>query len=224
MKKFLIKISYTVLPVWLLLVGMVVYLWATNDNSGDLMRLGLIDGGPEYTDSILNTDVLHDFYHQSLDDDSLMRLDTCDVVVIGDSFSHGGGVSKTCDFVNYLAHDGNLKVTLFTPGGDAQASPVQMAFDALNLGVIDSTHVKNLVVQEVERYLVSRHGGFVNNNTSLPRPQASQQAAEKPKDCCVSRIMCSIISLERIPSTLHGSRALCLVASSPACSIFIRMM
>ena len=77
MKKFLIKISYTVLPVWLLLVGMVVYLWATNDNSGDLMRLGLIDGGPEYTDSILNTDVLNDFYHQSLDDDSLMRLDTC---------------------------------------------------------------------------------------------------------------------------------------------------
>ena len=51
MKKFLIKLSYTVLPVWLLLVGLATYLWMTDDKSGDLMRLGLIDTGPEYSDS-----------------------------------------------------------------------------------------------------------------------------------------------------------------------------
>ena len=177
MKKFLIKISYTVLPVWLLLVGMATYLWVTNDNSGDLMRLGLIDGGAEYTDSILAVDALPEIYFESQDNDSLLRLDTCDVVVIGDSFSHGGGVGKTGDYVNCLAHDCGRRVVLFTPGGDAQASPMQMAFDALHLGVIDSTHVKNLVVQEVERYLVSRHYGFVNNNTALPRPVPEQEKA-----------------------------------------------
>ena len=130
MKRFLIKISYTVLPVWHLLVGMATYLWVTNDNSGDLMRLGLIDGGAEYTDSILKVDALPDIYFGSQDNDSLLRLDTCDVVVIGDSFSHGGGVGKTGDYVNCLAHDSGRRVILFTPGGDAQASPMQMAFDA----------------------------------------------------------------------------------------------
>lgn len=173
MKQFLIKISYTVLPVWLLLVGMAAYLWATNDNSGDLMRLGLIDGGSEYTDSIIDADALPAVYYESQDNDSLMRLDTCDVVVIGDSFTHGGGVGKEGDYVNCLAHATGRRTVVFTPGGDAQQSPVQMAYDALLLGVIDSTHVTNLVVQEVERYLVSRHWAFVDNNTALPRPDPS---------------------------------------------------
>ena len=177
MKKFLTKISYTVLPVWLLLVGMAVYLWATNDNSGDLMRLGLIDGGPEYTDSIMGTDVLQDVLYESQNNDSLLRLDTCDVVVIGDSFSHGGGVGKQGDFVNYLAHDSGRRVVVFTPGDNPQASPVQMAFDALNLGVIDSTNVRNLVVQEVERYLVGRHSEFADNHTALPRPQEAKESS-----------------------------------------------
>ena len=162
MKKFLIKISYTVLPVWLLLVGMAIYLSVTGDNSGDLMRLGLIDGGPEYSDSIIAADALPEVYYGSLDNDSLMALDTCDVVVIGDSFSHGGGVGKQGDFVNFLAHDSGQRVVVYTPAGDAQASPMQMAYDALRLGIIDSTHVRNLVVQEVERYLVGRHHTFTD--------------------------------------------------------------
>lgn len=178
MKKFLTKISYTVLPVWLLLVGMATYLWATNDNSGDLMRLGLIDGGPQYTDSILEAEALPQVYYKGLDNDSLLRLDTCDIVVIGDSFSHGGGVGKRGDFVNFLAHDSGRSVTVFTPAGDAQLSPMQMAFDALMLGAIDSTRVKNLVVQEVERYLVGRHSSFATNHTSLPRPAQNQSAGE----------------------------------------------
>lgn len=182
MKKFLIKISYTILPVWLLLVGMAVYLWASNDNSGDLMRLGLIDGGPEYTDSILATaDILPDVYYESQNNDSLLRLDTCDVVVIGDSFSHGGGVGKQGDYVNYLAHDSGRRVVLFTPADNPQASPMQMAYDALRLGAIDSTNVRNLVVEEVERYLVGRHSEFVNNHTSLPRPKKEQVAADNEK-------------------------------------------
>ena len=104
MRKFLINISYTVLPVWLFFVGMAVYLWAIDDNSGDLMRLGLIDSGPEYTDSICSH-LLPEVYYTGQDDDSLLRLDTCGVLVIGDSFSHGGGVGKQGDYVNYLAHE-----------------------------------------------------------------------------------------------------------------------
>lgn len=181
MKKFLTKISYTVLPVWLLLVGMAVYLWATNDNSGDLMRLGLIDGGPQYSDSIIRANALPEVYFESQDNDSLLMLDTCDVVVIGDSFSHGGGVGRQGDYVNFLAHDSGRRVILFTPGGDPQLSPMQMAYDALNLGVIDSSRIKNLVVQEVERYIVSRHCEFTEGHTELPRPLPEQQTTVEDK-------------------------------------------
>ena len=180
MRKFLINISYTVLPVWLFFVGMAVYLWITNDNSGDLMRLGLINSGPEYTDSICAYR-LPSVYYMGQDDDSLLRQDTCDVLVIGDSFSHGGGVGKEGDYVNFLAHDSGRKVIVFTPQDPTLSSPIQVAYDILNLGCIDSTHVKNLVVQEVERYLVPRHDGFVTTHTEIPRLDRSKNAAPPPK-------------------------------------------
>ncbi len=179
MRKFLINISYTVLPVWLFFVGLAVYLWLTNDNSGDLMRLGLINSGPEYTDSI-RAGLLPQVYYGGLDDDHLLRRDTCDVLVIGDSFSHGGGVGKQGDYVNYLAHDSRLKVVVFTPQDPTLSSPVQVAYDILNLGIIDSINVRNLVVQEVERYLVPRHNGFVTTNTAIPRLEKAETEAEAP--------------------------------------------
>ena len=177
MKKFLIKLSYTVLPVWLLLVGLATYLWMTDDNSGDLMRLGLIDGGQEYTDSISGL-ALPQVYYSGEDNDSVLRLSSCDVLVIGDSFSHGGGVGKVGDYVNYLAHDGNLDVTVFTPQDPTLTSPLQLAYDVLNLGSIDSSRVRNLVVQEVERYIVDRHNGFVTSHKSIPLPPERLQSGD----------------------------------------------
>lgn len=165
MKKFLIKISYTVLPVWLFFVGLAVYLWAINDNSGDLMRLGLINAGPGYSDSVTAT-ALPEIYYKEVDSCEKVLADTCDVLVVGDSFSHGGGIGKMGNYVNYLKNDYNLKVTVFTP--DKSASPVQVAYDALNLGFVDSTHVTNLVVQEGERYLLDRHKTLVTTNTIIP--------------------------------------------------------
>ena len=159
MRKFLINISYTVLPVWLFFVGMAIYLWVINDNSGDLMRLGLINSGPEYTDSI-RSGLLPEVYYSSQDDERLLRLDTCGVLVIGDSFSHGGGVGKQGDYVNYLAHESGRKVVVYSPSDPSLSSPMQVAYDVLNLGLVDSSNVKNLVVQEVERYLISRHCSF----------------------------------------------------------------
>lgn len=181
MKKFLIKISYTVLPVWLLLVGLAAYLWMTDDNSGDLMRLGLIDSGPEYTDSIRAT-ALPEVYAGTQDSDSLLRCDSCDVLVIGDSFSHGGGVGRQGDYVNALAHESGRRVILYAPRNPVLSSPMQIAFDLLNLGIIDSTNVRNLVVQEVERYLVDRHCGFTTTHLESPASTVVEESAEpEPK-------------------------------------------
>ena len=166
MKKFLIKISYTVLPVWLFLVSMAVYLMVTGDNTGDLMRLALIKGGPEYRDSIC-LNLLPRVYYESVDNDSVLRGSTRDVLVIGDSFSHGGGVGKEGDYVNYLAHDSERHVTVYTTQDPTLSSPMQIAYDLLKLGGVDSTCIKNLVVQEVERYLVGRHIEFTTQHTSI---------------------------------------------------------
>ena len=182
MKKFLTIISYTVLPVWLLLVGLATWLWATNDNSGDLMRLGLINGGAEYTDSIYEL-ALPEVYYTGQDNDSLLRLDTCGVLVVGDSFSHGGGVGKTGDYVNYVAHESGRKVVVYTPPADpAFDSPMQVAYALLNQCVIDSTNCPNLVVQEVERYLVDRHCKFATDHTALPRPDADEDKTDESED------------------------------------------
>ena len=178
MKKFLIKISYTVLPVWLFLVSMAVYLMVTGDNTGDLMRLALIKGGPEYRDSIC-LNLLPRVYYESVDNDSVLRASTRDVLVIGDSFSHGGGVGKEGDYVNYLAHDSGRHVAVYTPQDPTLSSPMQIAYDLLKLGGVDSTCIKNLVVQEVERYLVGRHIEFTTQHTSLSHslPASEQKAA-----------------------------------------------
>lgn len=178
MKKFLIKISYTVLPVWLFLVSMAVYLMVTGDNTGDLMRLALIKGGPEYRDSIC-LNLLPRVYYESVDNDSVLRASTRDVLVIGDSFSHGGGVGKEGDYVNYLAHDSGRHVAVYTPQDPTLSSPMQIAYDLLKLGGVDSTCIKNLVVQEVERYLVGRHIEFTTQHSSLSHslPASEQKAA-----------------------------------------------
>lgn len=181
MKKFLIKISYTVLPVWLLLVGMATYLWLTNDNSGDLMRLGLIDSGPEYTDSI-RAELLPEVYYHGQDNDSVLRLSSCDVLVVGDSFSHGGGVGKQGDYVNYLAHDSGREVVVFTPPDPTLSSPMQLAYALLMSKTIDSTNVKNLVVEEVERYLVDRHCGFSRDFWMIARPSSAPAVTEPEPD------------------------------------------
>ncbi len=181
MKKFLINISYTVLPLWLLLVGLATYLTITGDNSGDLMRLGLIDSGPEYADSVRAT-ALPEVYYTTVSSDSVLRADTCDVLVIGDSFSHGGGVGKQGDYVNYLAHDSGRRVTVFSPGEARLSNPVQLAYDVMKAGLVDSTRVRNLVVQEVERYIVGRHCSFnAGNEVDFTSQQpAAQSAAAAP--------------------------------------------
>lgn len=190
MRKFLIKISYTVLPMWLFFVGMATYLWMTDDNTGDLMRLGLINSGPGYTDSIRAL-IWQQIYYTGQEEDSLMRADTADVVVIGDSFSHGGGVGKEGDYVNYLAHDSGRKVVVYTPMDPAIANPMQVAYDAMKLGILDSVNAPNLVVQEGERYLVTRHSQFVTTDTQVPhseRPKSSASAGGKQEASPLLRV------------------------------------
>ena len=58
------------------------------------------------------------------------------------------------------------------------SSPMQVAYDVLKSGLVDSSHVRNLVVQEVERYIVSRHYGFsTDHEVDFSEPDAVVVAA-----------------------------------------------
>lgn len=169
MKKFLIKLSYTVLPVWLFFVGLVIYLSTMEENPGDLMRLALVPGGPEYTDSVAAA-IPDKVYYKAENNDSALLASQARVVVIGDSFSHGGGVGKRGDYVNYLSRDCGGQVVLYTPLDPSTSSPMQNAYDLLVHAGADSTCMRNLVVEEVERYLVERHSSFTTQGVAKPRP------------------------------------------------------
>lgn len=67
MKKFLIKISYTVLPVWSIIVGLVLYIsiYATPRMTGDIGRLALIPFGHSYN-ATLEKNIIKDTLYSTI--------------------------------------------------------------------------------------------------------------------------------------------------------------
>ena len=155
MKKFLIKLSYTVLPLWLLVSALVAFyhLQVQPNIHGELGRLGKMQFAPEK----MNVDVHEKFY---TDIDNLQQLadTTVDVLTVGDSFSQQGVGS----YENFIAMQGYSVINLH-----ADQNMFQTAYDMMNLGVIDSSRVKTIVVECVERYLPNRVTTLKTGNKSV---------------------------------------------------------
>lgn len=146
MKRFLIKLSYTVFPLWLMTIGLVMYLslYVSPNATGDIGRLGLIPFGEEY-ERELNKGALHDtLFHTITSPDEIGRQ-SVDVLTIGDSFSQQGSYG----YQNYISLKG-LKVA--NCQRDLYNNPLQFAYNLMQMNLIDSTNVKVLVVEVVERY------------------------------------------------------------------------
>lgn len=163
MKKFLIKISYTVLPVWLILVGSVFYvtLYVSPRVSGDLGALACIPFGHEY-DERLAAQTLKDTLFQTIATDEELQTVNVDVLTIGDSFSQ-----QWCgSYQNYLAHGGlsvaNCSWKLFS-------SPMQFTYNILEQGIIDSTRVKVLILETGERLFEIEVNNFSPGRPNIPR-------------------------------------------------------
>lgn len=151
MKKFLIKLSYTVLPVFLLLSGLTAYvtLYVDPRTTGDLGHLALIpfdcndDGSQE----------MKELLFCSVTDSDRLRDVHADVLTVGDSFSRMGRLG----YQNYLAAQG---VSVVNCTRELYENPFQYAYNILDMGLVDSTNVRVLVVQVGERDLVSRSKEF----------------------------------------------------------------
>jgi hypothetical protein len=158
MKKFLLKLSHTVLPVFLLLLGLTAYvtLSVLPRTTGDLGNLALIpfDCPDDSTDEM--KEVLFKSINQS---DSLKDVHA-DVLTIGDSFSRMGRLG----YQNYLAAQG---VSVVNCARELYENPFQYAYNILDRELIDSTHISVLVVQVGERDLVSRSEEFDVNKVDM---------------------------------------------------------
>lgn len=172
MKNFLLKLSYTVLPLWLFFIGLVLYisLYVVPNASGDLGKLGLIPFGYQYEQNLFN-DTLDSIYFCNIEKREEINNIHADVLTIGDSFSQQGIIG----YQNYLCRNGftvaNCDWHIYSG-----LSPLQYAYNLMNSNCIDSTNVKILVVEKVEREFelaVNNFSIVENINNHVKQKQAS---------------------------------------------------
>ena len=151
MKKFLTKLSYTLLPVFLLLFGLTAYvtLSVLPRTTGDLGNLALIPFDCPDDD----TDEMKELLFKSVSQSDSLRDLHADVLTVGDSFSRMGRLG----YQNYLAAQG---VSVANCTRELYENPFQYAYNILDRGLVDSTNISVLVVQVGERDLVSRSEEF----------------------------------------------------------------
>lgn len=158
MRKFLIKLSYTVLPVFLLLFGLVAYvtLYISPRTTGDLGNLAYIpfdcqDDAPGEMEEMLFEDIRQT--------DSLRNVHV-DVLTVGDSFSRMGRLG----YQNYLAAQ---DVSVANCTRELYQNPFQYAYNILDRGLVDSTNISVLIVQVGERDLIIRSEEFDVNKVDI---------------------------------------------------------
>jgi len=172
MKKFLIKISYTVLPVWLIFVGAVLYvtLYASPRASGDLGALACIPFGHEY-DEMIAANAPKDTLFQTITTEEELGTVNVDVLTIGDSFSQQWSGS----YQNFLAHSGLIVANC---GWRLFSSPLQYTYNILEQGIIDSTRVKTLILETGERLFEVEVSNFSPGRANIPKAPASQKGKD----------------------------------------------
>ncbi len=154
MKKFLVKLSYTVFPLWLAFVGLTLYVssFIIPNASGDIGKLGLIPFGNDY-DIMLKDSMIDDTLFQTIDNIDEIRRINADVLTIGDSFSQ----QKNGGYQNYMEQKG---IKVVNVDRNLYSNPIQFAYNILDMNFVDSSNVRFVVVEKVEREFCGSIGAF----------------------------------------------------------------
>ncbi len=145
MKRFLLKLSYTVLPLWLLTMTVTGFykLKVEPEMNGELGPLGKLVFPVEHKD---NVDITTKYYTDCVSLEELTDT-VVDVLTLGDSFSQ----QWLGSYENFIARDGFSTVNLHVA-----MNMFQTAYDLMKLGYVDSTHVKTIIIESCERFTVER--------------------------------------------------------------------
>ena len=175
MKKFLIKLSYTVLPLWIILVGTVLYisLYVSPRMSGDIGRVACIPFGFEY-DRMLDKGALHDIYFKTINLPAELQHVRTTVLTIGDSFSQ----QRRIGYQNYL---GKMGLDVVNMHIEPYQSPLQEAYNVLDRHQIDSTTVKVLILECVERDFELNVKAFKNVVPDYVAPLPAPELEPEPE-------------------------------------------
>lgn len=148
MNKFLFKLSYTVLPVFIILFALTAYLnlCIRPQATGDLGRLAFITIGEDYGERIRQGEMKDVLFVKVRETEQLRKI-RVNVLTIGDSFSQ----QEHAGYQNYMSKTG---LTVANMRRGLYKSPVQYAWNVLNAGVVDSTNINVMVVEIGERDFV----------------------------------------------------------------------
>ena len=146
MKKFIIKILFYFIPFICIYGG---YKFVCNNLSGDLGHIGQIPFGHHYNE-YLQQNYLTDYlvkdmpvaYYEKVYTSKNLKL-----VTIGDSFSQQGVIG----YQNYLAHILNDSIININKDN----VNLQTAVSLLNSGLIDSSNCPILILEQVDRHLIT---------------------------------------------------------------------
>ena len=165
MKRFLSKISFTILPVWLLLIGWTAYYnWFVKpQETGDLGSLGKIPFGNVCDEQVVDT-----MYFNEIGSPEQLANCPTDILTVGDSFSQ----QKCRSYQNFISSD-SMTITNYAPTDVLYLNPFQTAYDLLERGYADSLNTKIMLVECVERYLVPRLRIFSTNGNESDNKQNS---------------------------------------------------
>ena len=182
MRKFLIKISYTLLPLWLLAVAAVTWfsLFVCPRASGDIGRLQLIPFGNEY-DSALAKNYIPQMLFSTVYDLSELNNVHADVITVGTSFSERGRDG----YQNYLAQHG---LNVVNCERHMYFNPITFAYEIMNLGIIDSTNAQVLIVECGERGVDEFMYGFEpKSSLQLVRADKKKLTTKTPNQWSLAR-------------------------------------
>lgn len=173
MKKFLTKLSYTLLPVFLLLFGLTAYLnlYIRPQATGDLGRLAFVVVGEDYGQRIEQNEMKEKLFSNVRETEDLRNIHV-NVLTIGDSFSQQGHAG----YQNYMSQEG---LTVANTRRGLYDSPIQYAWNLLDAGVVDSTNIDVMVVEVGERDLALRIGNFSTDKVEVGEPYSPDDGGEE---------------------------------------------
>ena len=173
MKKFLIKLSYTVLPVFLLLFGLTAYLnlYIRPQATGDLGRLAFVMVGEEYGQRIEQNEMKTTLFSKVRETEDMRKIHV-NVLTIGDSFSQ----QEHAGYQNYMPQEG---LTVANARRGLYDSPIQYAWNLLDAGVVDSTNIDVMVVEVGERDLALRIDNFSIDKVEVGEPDSPDDGGEE---------------------------------------------
>ena len=173
MKKFLIKFSYIVLPIYILMLGLVAYvtLYISPRADSDLGSLALIPFGVEYSQSLKKYELKDTLFIKVNHTEELRNIHV-NVLTVGDSFSQQGSAG----YQTYMPGEG---ITVANCRRSLYESPIQYASNILDWGVVDSTNIDVLVVEVVERDFALSIGNFKESKVEVPEPESTSDKEER---------------------------------------------